>query len=275
MRARRDQTTASEWELASDDEIRWWWWWLNQHAAACKMLVLKQNVTRLGFFSHTKSRRSTVKVPLICQFGLNISEDITGKHWTGKYSESIIRSNCAWNVKRCKVKLKFLWLLVLRKCGIWSPDRTSRHTHTHTDLRLGEVCVWVKYTLRPNEHFVGQQTARQHGSWNGRNDGRESRGSTCTIRDSSCSTDACSFGCTVALIICLFITLYLCRAFWCSWRTPFSWRSQRSWRSGEEEQTSHHPSRVVTVGQTRLLHAGRNWNHSLLLFLCWSTWLQD
>lgn len=60
---------------------------------------------------------------------------------------------------------------------------------------------------------------------------------TWTMRDSSCSTDACSLGCTVALIICLFITLYLCRALWCSWSTPFSWRSQRSYR--KTTQGSH------------------------------------
>lgn len=62
---------------------------------------------------------------------------------------------------------------------------------------------------------------------------------TWTMRDSSCSTDACSLGCTVALIICLFITLYLCRALWCSWSTPFSWRSQRSYRKTTQGPGSH------------------------------------
>lgn len=59
------------------------------------MLIFNQNVTQLSFLSHTKWRHSTVKVPVIRQYGLSISEGITGKRWTGKYSVWIIRSNCA------------------------------------------------------------------------------------------------------------------------------------------------------------------------------------
>lgn len=63
---------------------------------------------------------------------------------------------------------------------------------------------------------------------------------TWTILDSSCSTDACSLGWTVALIICRFITPYLCRALWCSCSTPFSWRSQRSYRKKKYRVTLQH-----------------------------------
>ena len=48
------------------------------------------------------------------------------------------------------------------------------------------------------------------------------------MRDSSCSTESGSRLCTVALIICRFIRLYLCRARWCLCSTPFSCRSHRS-----------------------------------------------
>lgn len=51
---------------------------------------------------------------------------------------------------------------------------------------------------------------------------------TSTIRDSNCSTDSGSLFCTVALIICLFIMLYLCNARWCLCNTPFSCLSHRS-----------------------------------------------
>lgn len=51
---------------------------------------------------------------------------------------------------------------------------------------------------------------------------------TSTIRDSNCSTDSGSLFCTVALIICFFIMLYLCNARWCLCNTPFSCLSHRS-----------------------------------------------
>lgn len=64
------------------------------------------------------------------------------------------------------------------------------------------------------------------------------RPGTWTMRDSSCSTDACSLGWAVALIICLFITPYLCSALWCSWSTPFSWRSHRSYRKIQLDEST-------------------------------------
>lgn len=52
--------------------------------------------------------------------------------------------------------------------------------------------------------------------------------STSTMRDSSCSTDSGSRPCR-AVLICLFIRVYLCRARWCLCNTPFSCRSHRSY----------------------------------------------
>lgn len=51
---------------------------------------------------------------------------------------------------------------------------------------------------------------------------------TSTMRDSSCSTDSGSRPCR-AVLICLFIRVYLCRARWCLCNTPFSCRSHRSY----------------------------------------------
>lgn len=67
---------------------------------------------------------------------------------------------------------------------------------------------------------------------------------TSTIRDSSCSTDSGSLFCTVALIICFFIMLYLCNARWCLCNTPFSCLSHRSFMgkqnsSGAKSQQTH------------------------------------
>lgn len=106
----------------------------------------------------------------------------------------------------------------------------DRHTWTSTWVMHIDDEMYAKSAL----HFSRNSTPRLSESPETQGEmGERNREPTCTIRDSSCSTDACSLGCTVALIICLFIMLYLCSALWCSWRTPFSWRSQRSWGEGE------------------------------------------
>ena len=79
-------------------------------------------------------------------------------------------------------------------------------------------------------------------------------GPTSTMRDSSCSTHSGSRFCAAALVICLFIRLYLCSARWCLCSTPFSCRSQRPCR----EEVACQPRRreAQTASAARGLHAG-------------------
>lgn len=96
----------------------------------------------------------------------------------------------------------------------------------------GFLQTWLKFTAAPLQESSSCPTS--------------------TIRDSNCSTDSGSLFCTVALIICFFIMLYLCNARWCLCNTPFSCLSHRSfvgkakktgawWKLRDSKHTSQVP----------------------------------